>query len=590
MAGGGATIPMRREWFELEVGSTLGALLDALEARTPATCGAWRGYVVTTGNSASTAFMRKHVLTDNAAVHAFDVAPPYMWVITDMAPPIAVSATAAHEEAYGHAATMGDVRPSLMQLAHTALAAICDDELAPPTQVMRGPAVWKPSVGTLIAVFPKAPLLLCGTFGDAAFAVQPEDDAALQDALLRMWLRKQEGRRAAMWAALRNVCAQRVVFDTRHGDNPPLKVPFTARLKVVPDGGGCAIIVQVSIDETFPSYVTRVGAHPGGDRSVGNRVGVFDGASEIHHRHFVEELQSRVMGADGMLKRAVMAYRYRHTFGRDTATVLRVAKQGSIMRRRSEPPPPPWLVSACREAGLFDWQTQQVWSFKALESMSTEWYPVRAHAASGAAVFVHATEPAIRVGAPVVRTAAAMVNPTGSGKTIMAAMLARLPMWNERPEDMDHPTPSHMTADATDAREVQLRAKRDMDTAHSAQRLAAAPTMVANAINVTKCPKHSAKFYRLPPSANDIPPAASDPAAAGPSVQVPKHAGVLYVVPPNVVPQWAAELRRMGVPPVVYYADGKKNFDGELGFDKHRAVVTSISVFSQAQARITPTL
>ena len=441
-AGGSSRGPLRREFFELEEGSTLGALLEALEARVPATGGgAWRGNVVGGGaGEDSTAFLRKHVLRDNAAVHAFDVGWKYMWVLTDAAPPIAVTVTEAHEEAY-HRVRAGEVVPaSLVGQAHAALAALCEDDLPPP--------------------IPKAPLLLCGSFGDAAFARQPEEDGALHDALMRMWLRAQMVRRTRMWDALRAISKQTITFCEYTGDLPATKVvpPFTTVTTV--QHSGC-VTVEVSMNDGLPASVVKHHARPGGDAGADRRIAAYDGSMRASERTFVEELRARTEGPAGALQRAVEGYRYRHTFGRDTATVLRMATQGSIMRRRSGAQPPAWMVAACRSAGLFEWQTRQVAAFVQMRGVSTEWYPV-AGGGPGVEVFVHASEPAIiRIGPPTVRAAAAMVNPTGSGKTIMAAMLARLPMWGELPAQMAALPPPHMNAASRDAREVQLRGKRD---------------------------------------------------------------------------------------------------------------------------------
>ena len=580
-AGGGGSSrgPLRREFFELPVGSTLGALLDALEARAPATAGgAWRGNVVAGGaTDESTTFLRKHVLGDNAAVHAFDVGPRYMWVLTDSAPPIAVTVTEAHEAAYERvSAAMDYVPSSLVSLAHSALAALCEEDLPPPMAVKRGPAMWKPSVGTLVAVFPKTPLLLCGTFADAAFAKQPEEDAGLHDALMRAWLRERQDRRGKLWDAVRAVTAQTITFCHHAGDIPASNVVpgFTATVKALGvEGGPGTIKVSLSVNEGLAASVVRNHDHPGGDRTADSNIASYE--HRPHYRTVVEELRARTEGPAGALRRAVEDYRYRHTFGRDTATVLRMATQGSIMRRRSGVEPPAWMVAACRAAGLFEWQTRQVAAFVGMRGVSTEWLPVRRSALAqpgSVEVFVHASQPAIRIGAPSVRAAAAMVNPTGSGKTIVAAMLARLPMWEEQPAALAALPPPHMDAASTDAREIQLRAKRAQDVAEAGAATFAPPAPVDNAVARAGLGSAEVRVYRAPGAA-----------AAGPGVT---RGGVLFVVPPSVIPQWAAELRRMGVEPLVYYAEGKKNFAGSLGFQAHRAVVTSIPVFSRSGAAL----
>ena len=129
------------------------------------------------------------------------------------------------------------------------------------------------------------------------------------------------------------------------------------------------------------------------------------------------------------LRDMIFRYRFRHAFGRDTGTVLRVAQQGSVMRRRTDAPPPAAFVAACRDRGLFDWQARQVWSYTTLPR-SIEWREI-AGDGNGVRVFVNVHEHAIRIGPPRSRVAGAMVNGTGSGKTVMAAMIPLLPMWGE---------------------------------------------------------------------------------------------------------------------------------------------------------------
>lgn len=46
-----------------------------------------------------------------------------------------------------------------------------------------------------MASFQKAPLLLCRSFEDDAFTVQPERDPELHAELVRMWLRRRDSAR-----------------------------------------------------------------------------------------------------------------------------------------------------------------------------------------------------------------------------------------------------------------------------------------------------------------------------------------------------------------------------------------------------------
>ena len=129
--------------------------------------------------------------------------------------------------------------------------------LPPKKQAVNfGPTVSR-DVATILTSFAKAPLLLCRSFEDDAFAIQPERDPELHDQLIKMWLRNRAAARPIMWKALQKASKQKVIFD--HGDSAIMQSPFTTSVTV----SGAKISVDVFVSESLPSVVKRCGLTPG---------------------------------------------------------------------------------------------------------------------------------------------------------------------------------------------------------------------------------------------------------------------------------------------------------------------------------------
>ena len=344
--------------------------------------------------------------------------------------------------------------------------------------------------------------------------MQPERDPELHENLVRMWLRQRLAARSTMWGALQRASTQRVVFDPSSGDSPVMEGPFTAVLSNV--AGGFEVDIHVS--DSFKATMARGTMSPGNDFNVAS----FHASANAAERAVLEEIKSRTFGAAAILKDAIFKYRFQHAFGRDTGTVLRVAQQGSEMRKRLSPPAD--FVAKCRERGLFEWQTRQVWAFTALPR-SVEWREAVGDG-KGVRVFLNVHEPGIRISVPRSRVAGAMVNGTGFGKTVMALMIPLLPMWGEAKTPV---IPSETSgSSSSDPRRAQMEAMRAKDRA-----IASVARIEAPLVNVLSAAGVAEKQMRLVTEDVRVPPGSV-------------RAGVLIVVPPHLVMQWVAELFRMG--------------------------------------------
>ena len=225
-----------------------------------------------------------------------------------------------------------------------------------------------------------------------------------------------------MWRALQKTTEQRVPFSSTFGDGPVREGPFTAVVHDTERGYD----VDVCVSDSFKTAVSRHRLSLGTDQSVAS----FHTGARQAERAVLDEIKARTFGACTALRDMIFKYRFRHAFGRDTGTVLRVAQHGSEMRKRLAAPPTAEFVAACRDRGLFDWQARQVWAYTTLPR-SVEWREIIGDG-KGVRAFASVYEPAIRIGLPRSRVAGAMVNGTGFGKTVMAAMVPLLAMWDEK--------------------------------------------------------------------------------------------------------------------------------------------------------------